>query len=32
LNAEGEIAVRCTQPSPDSGGAHFVLDVDGYFQ
>jgi hypothetical protein len=29
LNAQGEIAVRCTQAS---GTAHFVLDVDGYFQ
>jgi hypothetical protein len=29
LNAQGEIAVRCAQAS---GTAHFVLDVNGYFQ
>jgi uncharacterized repeat protein (TIGR01451 family) len=29
LNALGEIAARCTQAS---GAAHFILDVNGYFQ
>jgi hypothetical protein len=29
LNALGEMAVRCAQAS---GTAHFILDVNGYFQ
>jgi len=29
LNANGELAVRCSQAS---GTAHFILDVNGYFQ
>jgi hypothetical protein len=29
LNGLGELAVRCSQAS---GTAHFVLDVNGYFE
>jgi ELWxxDGT repeat protein len=29
LNGLGELAVRCSQPS---GTAHFILDVNGYFE
>ncbi len=29
LNGLGELAVRCTQAS---GTAHFILDVNGYFE
>jgi hypothetical protein len=29
LNTTGQIAVRCAQAS---GTAHFILDVNGYFE
>jgi len=29
LNGLGELAVRCSQAS---GTAHFILDVNGYFE